>query len=432
MSLTGAISSALSGLQLNAARVAASSDNIANVTTPAYKAVEIRATSLVTQPGGTLLAPAGGVQVVVRSTNDVQGRLKGTESPTDLAISGRGFFVVDGGADDGGVRYTRSGSFRPDNQGFLVNDAGYRLLAYPADGRTDGSGAPVGGLVPVNVKTIGGGASATTRITLGANLPASAPIGKTVTVVVQVRDSLGNSLNVTQTFTKTATNTYTLTVANPVNSATGAAAGTTSEGVAGGPPYSVDVVFGSDGLLRGFDFDGDGTVDSATPPALYVSGSPDGAEDLDIALDLGDVGTSDGLTQLGGDFVLGFVDADGAAFGSVTGVTVSRDGIVTARFDNGQTQPVYRVPVAVFTNSNGLSPVQGNAYTATDASGRPLIVVPGSGGAGTVEAGAIEQSNVDLGTEFVRVIQAQIAYGFAVKVLRAADEMAEELVDITS
>lgn len=428
MSLTGAISSALSGLQLNAARVAAASDNIANVSTPAYKAVEIRATSLVTPSGGTLLAPAGGVQVVVRQSNDVQGLLKSTDSPTDLAISGPGFFVVDGGAGDRGVRYTRSGSFRPDSQGFLVNDAGYRLLA----NRTDGSGAPVGGLVPVNVNTIGGGAAATTRITLGANLPADAPIGTAVNIASQVRDSLGNSLNVTQTFTKTATNTYTLTVANPVNSATGATAGTTSQGAAGGPPYSVNVVFGSDGLLQGFDINGDGAVDSATPPALYISGSPDGAEDLDMALDLGDVGSPDGLTQFGGDFVLGFIDADGAAFGSVSGVTVSRDGVVTARFDNGQTRPVYRIPVAVFTNSNGLSPAQGNAYTATDASGRPIIVVPGSGRAGAIEAGAIEMSTVDLGNEFTRAIQAQIAYGFTVKVLKTADEMSEELLNITS
>ena len=92
--------------------------------------MEIRATSPLTPPGGTLLAPASGFRL--RPTNDVQGLLKGTDSPTDPAS--RGFFVVDGGADDRGVRYTRSGSFRPDNQGFLVNDAGYRLLAYSIDG----------------------------------------------------------------------------------------------------------------------------------------------------------------------------------------------------------------------------------------------------------------------------------------------------------
>jgi len=126
------------------------------------------------------------------------------------------------------------------------------------------------------------------------------------------------------------------------------------------------------------------------------------------------------------------VDADGNAFGGQSGVTVSPDGVIRAQFDNGESKAPYRIPVAVVVNPSGLQAHSGNTYTETDASGKATLLTAGNGSAGTVEGGALEQSNVDLGTEFTRVIQAQAAYNFAVKVLRTADEMSDELVDISS
>ena len=431
MTISGAISSALSALTLNANRLGSAADNVANVSTTAYKATDVRASTVVTPRSSngvsTLSFTPGGVTSALHSSMDVQGLLRNTGSPTDLAVSGNGFFVVDNRA--GGTSFTRSGSFVPDNQGFLVNSAGSRLLGFATDANGNALGTT---LAPINVNRLGGSAEATTRIGLRANLPANAAVGGQSSVTVQVRDSLGTSLNLTLNFQKTGTNQATLTISDPVVTATGAASGTTLEGSAGGPAYSVGVQFDSSGLISGFDRDGDGIIDSATPPGVFVVGSSTGADDLDIALDLGAVGDPDGLTQFAGGFQLASIKTNGANFGGAAGVSVSPDGLVSVRFENGQSRSIYRVPVATFTNPNGLAPTGGGDYAPTVQSGPGLIQQAGQGSAGAIQSHSLEQSNVDFGTEFTRVIQAQIAYGFAVKILRTADEMAEELLNVTS
>lgn len=421
MTISGAISSAVSALTFNANRIASAADNVANVSTTAYKASEVSASTAVTpQASATSFAP-GGVTSLARSSIGVQGTLQNTSSPTDLAVAGNGFFIVENAG--GGTSFTRSGSFAPDSQGFLANSAGSRLLGFANDSST---------LAPINVSRLGGTAQATSRIGLVANLPAGAAIGEQSSVTVQVKDSLGNNLNLTLDFTKTGTNQFNLSISDPVLAATGAASGSTRQGDAGGAAYSVGVQFDSSGLIKGFDRDGDGTIDSASPPGVFIFGSSTGADDLDIALDLGEVGQPDGLSQLAGAFELASIVTDGASFGAASGVSISADGLVTARFENGQSRPIARVPLATFTNPGGLAAAAGGGYTPTEQSGPGLIQQPGQGSAGTILSRALEHSNVDLGTEFTRAIQAQVAYGFAVKILRTADEMAEELLDVTS
>ena len=209
-----------------------------------------------------------------------------------------------------------------------------------------------------------------------------------------------------------------------------AVAGTAREGGAGGPPFAVDVVFNGDGSLQGFDTDQDGAVDGGTPPVLHVDGLSTGGADLDITLDLGSAGGLDELTQFSGGFTLGFIDSDGARFGTVSGVDIASDGSVTALFDNGESRAIYQIPLATFANPDGLQAKTGNVFAETAASGQALLGTPGSGANGTVQAGALEQSNVDLAGEFANLIQASVAYGFAVAVLRTADETFRTLLDI--
>ena len=411
MTIAGVTASAVSALTPNATRVAAVADNVANVGTVGFKATDVRTTTLVTGQGAGGGFAAGGVQTVARPSVAVQGLLESSNSPTDLAVAGNGLFPVEGPA--GGRLFTRAGAFSPDGGGFLANTAGFRLLALP----TDGSGQPTGStLEPVNLDRVGGTAAATKRL------------GDSVDVTARVRDSLGNALDVTLNFRKAGPNRHTLTIGDPV--AAGAVAGTAREGAAGGPPFAVDVVFNGDGSLQGFDTDQDGAVDGGTPPVLHVDGLSTGGADLDITLDLGSAGGLDGLTQFSGGFTLGFIDSDGARFGTVSGVDIASDGSVTALFDNGESRGIYQIPLATFANPDGLQAKTGNVFAETAASGQALLGTPGSGGNGTVQAGALEQSNVDLAGEFANLIQASVAYGFAVAVLRTADETFRTLLDI--
>ncbi len=117
-------------------------------------------------------------------------------------------------------------------------------------------------------------------------------------------------------------------------------------------------------------------------------------------------------------------------FGNFAGVSIGQDGIVTALFDNGVARPVFMVPVATFTNPNGLSSISGNVWLSTDFSGNPVLREAGDAGAGSVNAAALESSTVDLGQEFTRMITTQRAYSSAAKVITTSDEMLDELLRI--
>ena len=149
-----------------------------------------------------------------------------------------------------------------------------------------------------------------------------------------------------------------------------------------------------------------------------------------VILSQGNYNTPDGITQLSGDFQLNFLQQNGAKFGNFAGVSIGKDGVVTALFDNGVTRPVYQIPLATFTNPNGLQSLSGNVWISTDFSGNPTLRQPGDAGAGEVNSSALEASTVDLGTEFTRMITTQRAYSSSAKVITTADQMLDELLQI--
>ena len=155
------------------------------------------------------------------------------------------------------------------------------------------------------------------------------------------------------------------------------------------------------------------------------TGNPD-----PITLDFGTIGESNGLTQFAAAFTPGKIEQNGARFGVFSGVTIDEDGLVTARFDNGETRPIYKLPITTFTNVNELNSRTGNVWNATSASGDPTLREAGNGPAGKTVQASLEQSTVDIGTEFTNMIVIQRAYSAASKVITASDEMLEELVRI--
>lgn len=418
MSIYGAMFAGVSGLTAQSNALGMISDNIANVNTIGYKGTAARFSTLVTQAATQTTHTPGGVTTSAYSYINRQGLLQSSSSGTDLAVAGQGFFVVNESANPGfgdDFYFTRAGSFNPDQNGNLVNAAGYYLQGYNLrTGSPPPSSSTFTGLETVNIANLSGSAAATTSIALGVNLPSSADIGTTHTVTTQVFDSLGNSHDVNIIFEKTALNEWTWTVEDPTMDG-----GATTSGTATG---SGTITF--DGAT--------GTPANISPaaPTIDITGFTTGAGNSTITLNLGTVGATDGLTQFAGEFIISNIDQDGVRFGNFTGISIGKDGIVTALFDNGQRQQIYQLPLGMFRNPNGLEAQSGNVYLETDRSGNFQLTLAGNGGAGVIAPGALESSTVDLAEEFTKMIITQRAYSANTKVITTADEMLDELIRV--
>jgi flagellar hook protein FlgE len=405
----------VSGLAAQSNALSMISDNIANVNTVGYKGVSARFSTLVTQAATVTTHTPGGVSSSPFSFIDRQGLLQGSASGTDLAVAGQGFFVVNesstpGFGDD--FFFTRAGSFNPDQNGNLVNAAGYYLQGYDLRNTTPPpSSSTFTGLQTVNIANLSGSAAATTGVSLGVNLPSTAVVTDSFSVTAQVFDSLGNAHDMDIVFTKTAINSWSWTASNPTINGIGTA-------VAAGT-----------GTIT---FATDGTPSTFTPaaPSVSLTSFTTGAGNATVTLDLGTVGATDGLTQFAGNFTISNIDQDGVRFGNYTGITINEEGIVTALFDNGQRLDIYQMPLGMFRNPNGLQSKTGNVYLETNRSGNFQLNLAGNGGAGDIAPAALENSTVDLAEEFTKMIITQRAYSANTKVITTADDMLEELIRV--
>lgn len=417
MSLTGALSSAISALSAQSQSIAMVSDNLANSSTYGYKTTYASFEELVTGSSSAGYS-SGGVMVNSRSDVSQQGLLVSSTTATNLAISGSGFFVVSPSTDSKETYYTRNGQFSTDSNGYLVNGGNY-LMGW----RTDADGNVVGNeststLTAVDTNIVTSTAAATTSTSIQANLPADAAVGDTFTSDMAVYDSLGTSHSVEITWTKSATNTWTASFGNPtLASDTSTTTGTVSSS-------AITVTFNSDGTLAST---------SPSPPTLSITGWTTSANDSSIALDLGTVGKADGLTQYSTGSSSPTVDvtsikSDGMAYGTLTGVSIGDDGVVSASYSNGQTMAIYKIPVATFTNANGLQAMTGGIYASTQSSGDSTLHEAGTGGAGSVKGGELESSTTDTNGEFSTMIAAQQAYSSSAQVITAVNKMFDTLL----
>jgi flagellar hook protein FlgE len=423
MSLYGAMFSGVSGLNAQSQALGMISDNISNVNTVGYKTAHASFSTLVTgqssgnyAPGGVRSSPVYGI--------DRQGLLQSSANNTDMAISGGGFFILaeqDMPTAADTRFYSRAGQFAADSEGFLKSPSGHYLQGW----RTDLAGTPitpntslVTGLESIRVNSVSGSASPSTTVDLGLNLPASATTGATQSTNVTVFDSLGVSNTVTLTWTKQAlANNWTVTAAAP--NATGIEEGA----VGSATPFSVDVIFNGDGTPASFD-------GAATPPALALSGWSSGANDSVLSINMGTAGVADGITQFSSTYTVGFINQNGTQFGNFFGVKVDEAGIVTALFDNGETQRIYKIPIATFPNPNGLDTRTGTAFTQSERSGDFFLRSAGEANAGTISPASLEASTSDLAEEFTSLIITQRAYAASTKIIQTADEMLDELIRI--
>ena len=431
MSLYGALTIGVAGLSANSVALSATSSNIANVNTVGYKNQTVNFETFLNIPGLAGNSSAG-VSASIGQDVTTQGLPTSTTSPTDLSIAGNGFFVVASNASTTATQeYTRAGSFKPDENGNLKNVAGLYLLGWQLDSLGN-IPTNTSSLSLINVSALAGKAQATANLGIQANLQSSATaVGGYVTGqmtsgavtpefqrTINVYDSQGGSQPVTLSFVKTGANTWAYEAAY-----SGPAANISSAN----PIGTGTVTFNSDGTMK--------NVNGAAPASGSFNltipwAASTGLASQTIAVNLGAVNGTSGLTQFDSASTLNGTSPDGSPFGSITGVTVSKDGTVTAQFSNGLTQPVYKIPVATFTNPDGLGQMNGNAYTATRQSGAANINMANTGAAGGIAAQTLEASTVDLATEFTNLITTQRAYSASARIVTTADQMLQELEQI--
>jgi flagellar hook protein FlgE len=402
------------------------SNNISNVNTVGFRGSRSQFEDLLTQSIVGVGDLGSGVRLASIEKLFEQGAIIGSSRATDLAINGRGFFVVQGSFNGiSGNFYTRAGQFTTDDQGFLETPGGLRVQGF----NSDGNGGFSSQLSDIRVAQANIPPRATTTIDLNINLPASAPVsaapfdladidGTTqASTSIRIYDSLGSARQGTLYFTKTASNTWTwnLVVSNEE-------LGTT-------PADGQTVVATGD-----LGFTTDGELDTETGNNFSVTF--DGATTQTIDLDFGSSLTTDGAANASGstaydsELSVNFLSQDGYAAGEFLNLSVGEDGIVEAGFSNGQTLQVARVALADFLNQEGLRQLGGNLFQETTDSGDAFIGFANSGGRGLITGGALEQANVDLSTEFVRLINDQRAFQAATRTITTADELLAEVVNL--
>jgi flagellar hook protein FlgE len=470
MSLDGAMLTGIAALDANSQAMSIYSSNIANVNTIGYKDVTANFADVL----GSMYGDYNDAGVAVNGQQNItqQGLLQTASSPTDLGIQGNGFFVVSNSASGGDQYYTRVGNFSPDADGDLVNGSGYYLMGYPVG--TNGTVTPGAALGPINVSNIPGTAQATQNVTLQANLDSNATIvplgtgagqyqvgdmssstnGTTTSPPsvtpdfsqnITVYDSQGGTQPITINYVQTSADTwnYEIDYAGNANNISGP--DPTNPALIG----AGQITFNSNGQLTGvsnYDF-GSGSYSTGStemnfsiPWAAGTSQNPapaTSALDQNININVGTIsptgaGSTNGLTQYNSASTQINSTVDGEAYGTVTGVTVNTNGIVTANFSNGMTQNVFQIPLATFANADGLAALSGGAYQASAASGTATIDAANTGSAGSVQSGELEASTVDLATEFTNLITAERNYSAAARIVTTADTMLTDLEQLPS
>lgn len=460
MSLFGSLFSSVSALSAQSKSMSMISDNVANVNTTAYKGAVADFSSLVTRRPSTLSYSPGGVRAFTSYNVEQQGLIQSSSSPTDVAISGAGFFVVNNTSGVDGIPgeqfYTRAGSFEPDFLGNLRTPSGFYLQGWVLDANEQI--ADVNQLETVNTRQIQGVAAATTQIAIGANLnadethradatydPDPAPVATDPTNQnsmaewnvnalagsttgpgfqpsysrdMQVYDSLGRARTITVGFLKAeapTANTWHVEIY--------------------ADPAILQVAAGETGqLARGtITFNTDGSVDTYSPGLANITVDwldADGAADSSIAINWGAAGGTTGMTQFKSPNDTKFVTQNGAEVGELNGVRIDEDGYVIATFTNGEERKLYQLPIATFPNPSALDPRSGNVYSQTDIAGEFNLRFAGVGGAGAVTPSSLEAANVDIAEEFTKMIVTQRAYSASSKIISTADQLLEELLRI--
>jgi len=410
------LSTALSALSATSTAIDVVGNNLANLDTLGFKASDVSFHDLLTQTmgSGTGQSQIGfGVGSPTTQFDFSQGALQTTSGALDVAIQGDGFFVVQTAA--GATQYTRAGNFQINSQGLLTTATGDNVQGWTLTNGVLNTNAPISDIgVPASSSAA---PVPSTSFSLDMNLNAAAAAGSTdatFSTSVQVYDSLGNAHSVTATFTKDPTTlgqwNYSLSV--PDADVTNPPA----------TPLTGSITFDSKGNLA---------TPAATDPApqFQIQGLADGASDLSLSWNLYN-GTTPRITQFAQASAVSAVSQDGSAAAQLVSVGLSDGGQILAKYSNGQQAEIGQLAMATVRNPQSLIAAGDNNYGVSTLTSLPAVGIPGTGGRGSVTAGAIESSNVDIAREFTNLIVFQRAYQANAKVVTTVDQLSQATINL--
>lgn len=526
------------GVVAHGDRMQVVANNLANVSTVGYKKADAQFADLMSQQmasggaqyqsGARNVSQIGkGVSVGEIRSIFKEGGLENSNTVTDLAITGNGFFgvrnVVGADVTTGASHYTRAGNFRFDNLAYLVDPSGFRLQGYAIDRETGEVSSTVSDVqLPYDDIIVDGQPTrlvrsdprATTSFELVTNLDAltadlytnddnpffamfdsyngnlsnsSTPFGSTppaYSTSISVYDENGNDQDLIVYFdpvdnstisNASAGHTYWEYIIAMPGSADGSANyGTSAAGLAGlgvmtfngsgelvnhtafslsatasnakslsswepasfsddGTP-ELNFTFGSNGSAIGststisFDFGIDSTSGSWNSSAGTAANVGTSASNLASMQDIHrDVRSS---TSFDSGSVTLFSDQDGFTWGYLQNTSVTREGILSGLFSNGQTEEFYQIAMYRFNSEWGLRRDGANRFVSTEASGNPIAGTSEQNGRGVIQQNTLEMSNVDMAEEFANMIVTQRGYQANTKVITTADALLNTTINV--
>jgi flagellar hook protein FlgE len=408
------LQTALSGLDVAQIGLNTVSNDLANASTTAYKNQTALFQDIFPQNASDV--PGIGAQTEGISSDQTQGTTVATGNPLDAAIQGNGYFII---SNDGTQQYTRDGAFQLNSSGEMINLNGQKLLGYPLSS----SGSLGSTLAPITINTGSVAANATANLGLTASLnsgdavpsaafvtssnatPATDTYAESTSVVTY--DSLGNANRLQLYFVpQTATGTT-----------------PTPYKVYAQPELANGTAVGDPTLVTTLDFSTSGALTSGSPATLNVTWG-NGAAASAIAFNF--TGTTLGAQN----FAVSGLTNDGYAPGSYSGTTINSSGQIQSTYSNGQTVSAGTLGLANFINPEGLTPITGNLFAASSNSGTPVVNTPGTGLAGTLSGGNLEQSNASTSQLLVQLIQYQQAFQANTSVVQTEQQDSQRLVQI--
>jgi flagellar hook protein FlgE len=412
---------ALSGINAAGEELRVIANNVANASTVGFKESRAEFADVYAATDGAAANAIGsGVRLDGVTQQFGQGNIGFTNNKLDLAINGRGFFVLD---DNGSRAFTRAGNFQVDREGFIVNNGAAKLVVNGSDAK----GAITGAVGPLKLDRSNITPQSTSMIEVGLNLdsaqtrPPTVPFNPEIpssfnhSTSLTVYDSLGGSHLSTMYYVKgEQPNTwelYTLIDGKDIKGAKTA-------------PFQPEMMtFNGAGQLAMIN-------GKPTPPGMieypaFDTGS--GAEPLMLKMNMM---SNSPITQFGSRFNVNALTQNGFTSGRLSGIDIDDTGIVRARYSNGQTKTLGQVAISDFSNPQGLRPMGDTMWAESSASGVPLLGTPGSGSLGVLQAGALEGSNVDLTAQLVNMITAQRNYQANAQVIHTADTITQTIINI--
>ncbi len=423
---------ALTGLRAASADLKVTGNNIANSTTVGFKQSRTEFVDVYAKNSNSIstITAGSGVRVADISQIFTQGATDYTDSSTDLAITGDGFFVV---SDDKGVFYTRAGSFGVDREGMVVNSTNQKLQVFQPVTVGDVTTFNTGELVDLQLNTDIGAPRATTLVSVDLNVDADLPAFA----------AANGTDTVTSPFILTDPTTYQHVTSTTLYDSLGAPHISTTyyRKIDAGPNLwqSISTIdgtvvdpLGAPGAPAQLQFNQDGTLASVIPAAANPKEVPynpftpanTGSAPITFGIDYGDT------TQFGSDFGVNAMNQDGYSTGTLSSFDVAEDGVVYARYSNGNADVLGKIALAGFANPQGLGVSGDSLWTDASEAGDRVVGEPGSASFGLIQAGALETSNVEIAAQLVNLIVAQRNYQANAEVISTADTITQTLINI--